>query len=107
MESRIRQLRNSLSILKTAKRLTILQNKANDNTASMSEGRQLAAKREDIHESDRELRKFVSIIGNKARLRFGEAKMASGYRRMGGVALDWAIGEPDVDRIGGNLVRFS
>ena len=78
MESRIRQLRNSLSILKTAKKLTILQKKASDNTASMSEGRQLAAKREDIQERDRELREFVSIVGIKARLRFGEAKMASG-----------------------------
>ena len=58
---------------------------------------------------------YLESINNKASLRFGQCKMASGYRKarlanpdggvVGGVfALDWAIGEVAGERIGGNLV---
>ena len=57
---------------------------------------------------------YLKSINNKAALRLGQCKMASGYRKAsldnpdGGVrgvyALDWAIREVASGRIGGNLV---
>jgi hypothetical protein len=57
---------------------------------------------------------YLHSIDNKASLRLGQCKMASGYRKAhlansnedvkGSYALDWAIGEVASERIGGNLV---
>lgn len=60
---------------------------------------------------------YLKSVNNKASLRLGKCKMASGYRKarltkqdwgIGGVfALDWAIGEVASERVGGNVVSTS
>ena len=55
---------------------------------------------------------FLNIHNRPHTLRFGQCKMASGFRKVktnegpkGAIrALDWAIGEPIGQRVGGNIV---
>lgn len=43
---------------------------------------------------------------NKKTMTFAKFSVASGFRKIEGKVMDWALGEPSSERIGGNLVNI-
>lgn len=104
LRSRISELKISLSMQRDSHRLLFLQNESDNGTATTREQQLLAEKLDDVQTTEQQVRDYESIITTRSKLCFGQAKMASGYRKSEHIATDWAIGEPDLDRIGGNLL---
>ena len=116
LASSIKHQQDSIATIKGDHSWRILEAKVNDGTANHKQQESFETQVR-LVERIQEQMDYLKSVNNKASLRLGQCRMASGYRKArlasqdqgiaGVFALDWAIGEVASERIGGNLVSTS
>ena len=111
MNSEIAYIQNLAPFSQGSTKWTNLQARTASGTATEMDRDTHQSMADAIQENQIRLQ-FLKTHNRPNSLRFGQCKMASGYRKVktnegpeGAIrALDWAIGEPIGQRIGGNIV---
>ena len=112
MNSEIAYIQNLAPFLQGSTKWTNLKARVASGTATEMECHTHQSMADAMLENQIRLQ-FLKTHNRPNSLRFGQCKMASGYRKVktkeegpeGTIrALDWAIGEPISQRIGGNIV---
>ena len=116
LASGIKHQQDSIETIKGDHSWRILEAKVNDGTANDKQQKSFETQVR-LVEGIQEQMDYLKFVNNKASLRLGQCKMASGYRKArlvsqdqgiaGVFALDWAIGEVASGRVEGNLVSTS